>query len=159
MFGTVVIRRLRCSQRRVGRPLPRRTALACNVAVCALLSLPRVVGAACDVIPAAETTFRSTLGGASQPFAIPGDWVEISLDARCDGEKSPGFSGSTVDQVVTVAFTPPNGPRNVVTLAQNWVVPQFDSPRRVGRSREESTGVLSSRPCRRVREASADPPT
>src|SRR5262249_27204525 len=73
--------------------------------------------AACNVIPAAQTTFRGTLGSTSQPFATPGDWVEVSLDSRCDGEGSPGFTGAGANQVVTIVFTPPNGPRNVVTIA------------------------------------------
>jgi cysteine-rich repeat protein len=96
----------------------RKLALVSTLATVALAG-PAAVHAACNVIPAAQTTFRSTLGSASQPFAIPGDWLGVRLDSRCDGEASPGFTGSSAKQVVTVVFTPPDGPRNIVTLAND----------------------------------------
>src|SRR5262249_35175096 len=56
-------------------------------------------------------------GSSSQPFAQPGDVVGLTLDSACHGA-SPGFSGATDDQVVTVLFTPPHdGPRNAVVLS------------------------------------------
>lgn len=80
---------------------------------------PREVGASCDVIPPAGPSFRGTVANTNRPFARPGDWVTLTLDATCHGS-SPGFSGTAADQVVTVVFTPPaGGLRNVVALAEN----------------------------------------
>lgn len=98
-----------------------RTALVALLATLVVSASARAARAACDVIPAAETTFRSTLGQTSRPFAKPGDWVELSLDARCDGASSPGFTGSSEQHVVTFVFRPPSGPRNLVTLARSCV--------------------------------------
>jgi Tol biopolymer transport system component len=74
------------------------------------------VHASCDVIPEAERTFRGALGMANRPFARPGDWVKLTLDPTCH-KASPGFVRPASDYVVTVVFTPPAGPRNVVALA------------------------------------------
>src|SRR5262249_11123254 len=65
------------------------------------------------------TVFRASLGNSDRPFARPGDWVTLTLDAMCDAA-SPGFSGTAANVVVSVIFTPPaGGPRNVVALATN----------------------------------------
>ena len=80
------------------------------------ITRPRLASGACNIIPPATPTFRSTLANTDRPFARPGDWVRLSLDAACHGA-SGGFTGTTDDQVVTVLFTPPNGQRNVVAIA------------------------------------------
>jgi cysteine-rich repeat protein len=79
---------------------------------------PPAAHAACNIIPAALTTFRSTLGSASRPFATPGEFVELTLDPLCH-RASPGFLRESGDQVVTVVFKPPSGPRSVVVLAKS----------------------------------------
>jgi len=91
----------------------------------ALVVWPSASYGICDVIPTALTTFRGTLGSTSHPFAGPGDRLEITLDARCDGEASPGFSGGDNDQAVTLVFAPPSGPRHFLTLARNCAL--FDA--------------------------------
>lgn len=89
-----------------------------QLAIVLLTSLmpARAAVAACDIIPSARTTFRSTLGLSDRPFARPGDWVELTLDPRCHGS-SPGFRRSADDHVVSVVFTPPAGPRSLVVVA------------------------------------------
>lgn len=73
--------------------------------------------AACNIIPPALPTFRSTQGNTDRPFARPGDWVRLIHDATCHGAAA-GFPGTTQEQVVTIVFEPPGGgPRNVVALA------------------------------------------
>jgi len=85
------------------------------IVVCA--GAARAAWATCNVIPSAALTFRGTLGNTDRPFARPGDWVTVTLDAACHGA-SPGFTGAASDTVVTLVFTPPaGGPRNVVVLA------------------------------------------
>jgi len=93
------------------------------MAACLLLiaaeGATRRAEAGCNIIPPAVTTFRGSLGSLDRPFARPGDWVRVSLDATC-GSSSPGFPASANDSVVTVVFTPPGGaPRRVVALATN----------------------------------------
>src|SRR5262245_20402133 len=75
------------------------------------------VRAACNLIPSASQTFRSTLGATNKPFAAPGDFVEVSVrPARCD-VASAGFGAAASDHVVTVVFTPPlGGARRVAFL-------------------------------------------
>lgn len=82
-----------------------------------LLCAARPAEAGCNVIPAAQKSFRGTLGRLSQPFASPGDWIDISLDSRCDAGVSPGFGTSADDLAVTIAFRPTAGERSIVTLA------------------------------------------
>jgi cysteine-rich repeat protein len=91
-------------------------ALSLTVATSALE--PRLAQAACNIIPAAQTTFRSTLGSASRPFVTPGEFVEVTLDPACH-RASPGFLRESGEQIVTVVFKPPGGPRNVVVLARS----------------------------------------
>jgi hypothetical protein len=77
----------------------------------------RVVQASCNLIPSAAQSFRGTLGTANRPFASPGEMVELRVrPAVCD-QGSPGFSGTESQHAVTIVFTPPNGPKNVVVLA------------------------------------------
>src|SRR6185295_18443600 len=77
------------------------------------------VDAACNVIPGTSTAFRGTLGVLDRPFAEPGTFVELALDPACHAG-SPGFSrDDPAAQVITVVFTPPAGPRNVVVLASD----------------------------------------
>src|SRR5438876_965293 len=66
--------------------------------------------AACNLIPGTTKTFSATLGATDRPFAAPGESLEVALPP-------PGFGGSATDYVVTVLFTPPNGPHNVVVVA------------------------------------------
>lgn len=71
--------------------------------------------AACNIIPGTTQSFRGAVGSTDRPFAGPGDLLELHLNP-CD-QASPGFSASAASHVVTLVFTPPNGPRNVVILA------------------------------------------
>src|SRR5262245_60907667 len=76
----------------------------------------REAGAACNLIPSASQTFRSTLGATDRPFAGPGDFVEVGVDqARCD-LASPGLSANGADHVVTIVFRPTGGQARVVFL-------------------------------------------
>jgi len=62
--------------------------------------------AACNIIPSAAKSFRSTLGATNRPFAAPGDFVEVSVDpAGCD-PASPGLTANPLEQLVTVVYTP-----------------------------------------------------
>ncbi len=64
------------------------------------------VHAACNLIPSASKTFRSTLGAISRPFAAPGEFVEVAVDpTRCDGA-SEGLLPTAAEHVVSIAFTP-----------------------------------------------------
>src|SRR5207244_3677864 len=78
---------------------------------------PRVYGA-CNLIPSASKTFRSTLGATNRPFAAPGDFVELRVDpSNCDAA-SLGFPADPLQQVVTVVFTPAGATsRQLVVLA------------------------------------------
>jgi hypothetical protein len=88
------------------------------LAAAALLGLlPRVAGAACNLIPSAAQSFRGALGAANRPFASPGEMVELRVRTAVCDQGSPGFSGSESQYAVTIVFTPPNGARNVVVLA------------------------------------------
>jgi Tol biopolymer transport system component len=77
--------------------------------------------ASCNVIPGTTTSFRSALGVTDRPYAAPGDYVEIRLVAACDAA-SPGFPADAEAEVVTLAFTPPNGgPTSVVVVAYDCI--------------------------------------
>jgi Tol biopolymer transport system component len=88
-------------------------------AVLTLLTVPlagREAGAACNLIPSASKTFRSSLGATNRPFAAPGDFVEVGVDPlRCDAS-SPGFTDDGADQIVSIVFTPTGGQSRVVFL-------------------------------------------
>src|SRR5262245_59653021 len=77
----------------------------------------RNVRPACNLIPSATKTFRSTAGSTNKPFAAPGDYVEVAVrPARCV-VASPGLGGMATDHLVSVVFTPPsNGTRRVAFL-------------------------------------------
>jgi Tol biopolymer transport system component len=98
--------------RRPARTFPRIGGL---FALLAALGLPTRAHGGCNVIPAASPTFSAALGSMNRPFAGPGESVEITL-RPCD-TASPGFSLPAANQVVTVLFTPPSGPRTAVVLA------------------------------------------
>lgn len=87
----------------------------------------REARAMCNVIPAATADFRSAAGSTNRPFASPGDYVEVRVRPEvCDAE-STGFvdldsdTGRADDQVVSVLFTPPQGPKHAVVLAESCV--------------------------------------
>lgn len=90
--------------------------------VVALLLIPiphgRSARAACNLIPSAQNTFRSTLGATSRPFAAPGEFVEIAVDTtRCDGA-SAGLLPTAAEHVVSVVFTPDDATaRQMVVLS------------------------------------------
>jgi hypothetical protein len=89
------------------------------VAALLLVGTARVADAGCNIIPGTSTTFRAALGQTDRPFALPGDFVTLSLNPVCDGA-SPGFGATAADNVVTVIFTPPSGAadrNNAVILA------------------------------------------
>lgn len=87
-------------------------------AICCLGFTAQVGHAVCNLIPGTTQTFRGTLASTDRPFASPGDIVTLRLSPACDAV-SPGFSPLPADQIVSVIFTPPNGPRNVVILSTN----------------------------------------
>src|SRR5262245_10221977 len=62
--------------------------------------------AACNIIPPAIQTFRSTFGSIDRPFAGPGDWADLSTDG-CT--QTAGFPEPPDQLVVSVLFTPPAG--------------------------------------------------
>jgi len=70
--------------------------------------------AACNIIPGTTQTFRGAIGSVDRPFAGPGDVLELRRNA-CDSA-GPALSAAATDHVVTLVFTPPHGPRNVVVL-------------------------------------------
>ena len=88
------------------------TALVVSVA-CGVPLLPSRVAGSCDLIPNTLRTFRGVTGSVDRPFARPGDIIGLRLSPTCAGS-SPGFGA---DNVVTIVFTPPSGPSNVVALA------------------------------------------
>lgn len=79
------------------------------------LGSARPADAACNIIPQAASTFRSTLGTTDRPFARPGDWVTLTLDPVWHAG-SPGFDTIGANNVVTIVFTAPAGGRNAVVL-------------------------------------------
>jgi hypothetical protein len=89
-----------------------------DAGACALLALLAVRPAygGCNIIPGTTQTFRGALGIVDRPFAAPGDFVTLRLHPGCDAA-SAGFAASAAEHVVTVVFTPPQGPRHVVYLA------------------------------------------
>lgn len=83
-----------------------------------LLLLPQFSLAACNLIPQTTKSFQGTLGVADRPYAIPGEWVSLRLDPVCHGS-SAGFGPMAADHVVTLVFSPPAGPTNIVVLASD----------------------------------------
>ena len=79
--------------------------------------IPQPLHAGCNVIPGASQIFRGALGSTNRPFTSPGEFVTLRVRPEvCDGA-SDGFSLDPADHVITVLFTPPGGPVNVVVLA------------------------------------------
>jgi hypothetical protein len=82
------------------------------------LASVREASAACNVIPPALPSFRSTLASTDRPFARPGDWMKLDLGLACHAA-APDFASRALDNVVTVVFTPPDGPRTAVVLKES----------------------------------------
>jgi Tol biopolymer transport system component len=83
--------------------------VALTVVLAALVLTGRAAWSACNLIPSATQSFRSSLGATNKPFAAPGDYVEVGVDpAACD-VTSPGLGALPDDHIVTVAFTPAQG--------------------------------------------------
>jgi len=89
-------------------------AAALTVVALVLALAPCPARAGCNIIPGTTQTFRGAQGSIDRPFAGPGDILEVRPNA-CGGATT-GFSASAANHVVTLVFTPPNGPRNVVLL-------------------------------------------
>lgn len=68
---------------------------------------------------------RSHQGTLSQPFAMPGDRVEVSLDPECV-PGATGFGDVPEDHVVTIAFTPPSGENTLVFVVNSSAVSAID---------------------------------
>ena len=85
---------------------------AVTAAVVVLRAVP--VEAGCNLIPGTSKSFNARVGTANRPYAAPGERLEVAVRS-CD-TSSAGLSPNVGDQVVTVVFTPPTGPRNAVVL-------------------------------------------
>ncbi|MFN8543660.1 MAG: hypothetical protein U0807_05575 [Candidatus Binatia bacterium] len=88
------------------------------MALAVIAAFPSGGRASCDVLPSPPLSFHGALGAVDRPFARPGDWLLVTLDARCDGS-SPGFTAASAAHVVTIVFRAPQGERNVVVLADD----------------------------------------
>jgi len=78
----------------------------------ALAILPAGRAAAlCNLIPAAPTEFRSTLGTVSRTIAPPGDPVVVRVDLACN-PTSRGFDPVAANNHVTLHFVPPGASAN-----------------------------------------------
>jgi hypothetical protein len=60
----------------------RRAASVALIAAILFISA-RTAHAGCNIIPPAVDTFRSALASTDRPFAGPGDFVTLTIDARC----------------------------------------------------------------------------
>ncbi len=125
-------------ERRNGRALPSGSARDCfdSYATAAralapillVLALAGDASAICDVIPQVQESYRGALGSLDRPYAMPGDSVQIGLDlAGCDSEASPGFPSGGSSKVLTIVYTPPNGPRHAAVFSKNPYCTTFDS--------------------------------
>src|SRR5262249_36543858 len=74
----------------------------------------RVAHTCCNLIPGTAETFNARLWATNRPFAAPGETLEV-LTRPCDVGTS-GIMPLATDHVVTLVFTPPNGPKNAVVL-------------------------------------------
>src|SRR5690349_4290154 len=92
--------------------------LLCALLISVGLLHVRRADAACNLIPSAAKTFRSSLGATNRPFAAPGDFVEVSVDPfDCDAA-SPGLALDPLQEVVTIVYTPAApATRQLVVLA------------------------------------------
>lgn len=86
----------------------------CAVAV-TLACWPHLAAASCNQIPGATNNFRGAVGSVSRPFAGPGDFVELRLNSPCDGARA--FATDATAHVVSIIFTPTDGPRTLVAIA------------------------------------------
>ncbi len=87
------------------------------LATASILVLATYARSACNIIPSASTTLRSSLGAVNRPFAAPGDFVEVSVDpVNCD-PASPGLTVDPLQQLVTIVYAPPASTRSMVVLA------------------------------------------
>lgn len=105
------------AERRPDRLARNRGAALAALFFCALLVPASRTGASCNQIPSVAGTFRAARGIVSQPFAGPGDRVEIGRATTCDGIDT--FAGTAGDYVVSVYFTPPGGGAAVVAIARD----------------------------------------
>jgi len=84
---------------------------ACAVASLALATLvdggSSAVQAVCNVIPAADRRFPSTLGEVSTPFAGPGNLVTVRRDADV-------FAADPAANHITITFVPRGGPQTTL---------------------------------------------
>jgi hypothetical protein len=101
------------------RSTPRRSilpsGLAVAVAVVVVFGYCAPARASCNQIPGVTNSFRGAQGSLDRPFASPGDVVEVRTSPLCDAAAT--FSDSAANTVVSVIFTPPEGPRSLVVLA------------------------------------------
>lgn len=91
------------------RPSARRAKSAVAAVVWALL-LPAGARAACDLVPASEQTFASTLGDVSTPFGMPHDEVTVRRDV-------PVFAADPTLNTITLSFAAEDGTPTVRTVA------------------------------------------
>lgn len=100
---------------------------AIGIVAASLLVHPELASGNCNVIPGRVNSFRGALGEIDRPFAMPGDFVSLTVRQEvCDGGSlgvadHDGSGGITADDVlVTVLFEPPqDGPRNAVVIASD----------------------------------------
>ncbi len=104
---------------------PHRALLVVGMGLLAGLASSRA-DANCNVIPGAATEFRGALGSLDQPFASPGDRIEVTVvpadPKRCDAA-SPGLLANAADHLVTIVFTPPGGPASAILVSADATVP------------------------------------
>ena len=80
------------------------------------LAIPIEAGASCNQIPGVSNSFRSSRGTVNRPFAGPGDVVEVRLGPTCEGDSTFETPSGIA---VSVHFTPPAGPRQIVVLGSD----------------------------------------
>lgn len=97
-----------------------------SLAIAVVLAAASGARSSCDILPSPPLTFRSSTASADRPFARPGDWVTLVLDARCHGASS-GFTESPDDYAATVFFQSASGRRNAVMLTADCA--DFDGAR------------------------------
>jgi len=81
-----------------------------------LISAPRL-DASCNQIPGPTNTFRGAHGTIDRPFASPADPVDLRLSPTCDANTSFDVPQGLV---ISVIFTPLDGPRNIVVMAPTY---------------------------------------
>jgi cysteine-rich repeat protein len=94
----------------------------CGFLLAVLLAIaPSLAEAMCNVIPAAPTEHRGALGTLNRPFASPGEQVGVEVHRAICGwnDASPGIASDPAESIVSVFFTPPQGPSHAVVLAED----------------------------------------